>query len=353
MKKALIFSTVPANRFVSGVVPPAQSELTVKSLNSTMAVAILVTLLLIVPQPEPVKILFDTDMDTDCDDAGALAMLHALADRDEVDILGTMVSSRYQHSAPTVDAINTYYNRPDLPIGVPKGEGATLDRNYRYPEPIASSFPQDIGSNDRAPDAVDLYRKILSRQPDTSVVIVTVGYLTNIRHLLESKGDERSSLTGKELVRRKVKRWIVMGGRYPENMEHGNYGNFMPDPESAVVATSHFPRPIVFSGLGESVMTGHSLARTPSDNPVRRAYELYLENLEKQRPSWDQVALLYAARPTAQLWREVRQGYNRLYDDGRNQWREMPDSDQVLLKLRSDPDDVATVIESLMTHLPQ
>lgn len=313
----------------------------------------LLTLLAAVPQAEPVKIIFDTDMDTDCDDAGALAMLHTLANRGEVDILGTMVSSRYQYSAPTVDAINTYYNRPDLPIGVPKHEGATLDRTYRYPKPIATSFPQDIGSNDKAPGAVEQYRMILSQQPDTSVVIVTVGYLTNIRHLLESKGDRWSSLSGKALIRRKVKRWVVMGGRYPENMDHGIHGNFMPDPESAVVAARHFPRPIVFSGLGRSVMTGASLAETPSDNPVRRAYELYLGDLEKQRPSWDQVALLYAVRPEAEFWKTTRQGYNRLYDDGRNQWRHMPDSDQILLQLQSDPNDVAAVIENLMIQRPE
>ena len=35
----------------------------------------------------PVKILFDTDMTTDCDDAGAMAVLHALADRGECEIL--------------------------------------------------------------------------------------------------------------------------------------------------------------------------------------------------------------------------------------------------------------------------
>src|SRR5262245_3773628 len=67
---------------------------------------------------EPVRVIFDTDMDSDCDDAAALAMLHALADRGEAEILATPVSSRHAWSAPCVDAINTYFRRPDLPIGV-------------------------------------------------------------------------------------------------------------------------------------------------------------------------------------------------------------------------------------------
>jgi hypothetical protein len=64
-----------------------------------------------------VPIILDTDMDTDCDDAGALAVLHALADRGECEILGTMVSARHPGSAPTVAAINAYYGRPHLPVG--------------------------------------------------------------------------------------------------------------------------------------------------------------------------------------------------------------------------------------------
>lgn len=67
-----------------------------------------------------VKIIFDTDMLTDCDDTAALGILHKLADAGETEILATMVTSSYPMSAPVVDVINTYYNRPDIPIGVPK-----------------------------------------------------------------------------------------------------------------------------------------------------------------------------------------------------------------------------------------
>ena len=40
------------------------------------------------------KVIFDTDMYTDFDDVGALAVLHALADAGECEILGTVVSTR-------------------------------------------------------------------------------------------------------------------------------------------------------------------------------------------------------------------------------------------------------------------
>ncbi len=65
----------------------------------------------------PVRILFDTDLQTDCDDAGALAILHALADAGEAEILGLVVSSGDPWAAGCADAINTWYGRPDLPVG--------------------------------------------------------------------------------------------------------------------------------------------------------------------------------------------------------------------------------------------
>ena len=42
----------------------------------------------------PVKVIFDTDMYTDYDDIGALAMLHALADAGECELLAVVQSTR-------------------------------------------------------------------------------------------------------------------------------------------------------------------------------------------------------------------------------------------------------------------
>jgi hypothetical protein len=84
--------------------------------------------LLLRNSPAAVPVIFDTDMDSDCDDAAALAILHAIADRGEATILGTLVSSKHPWSAPCVDAINTFFKRPDLPIGVPKGPGGNRAR---------------------------------------------------------------------------------------------------------------------------------------------------------------------------------------------------------------------------------
>ena len=138
----------------------------------------------------PVRIIFDTDMDSDVDDAGALAMLHALMNRGEVEILAVMISSTSPASAACAGAINTYYGRADIPIGSSK-TGPNAEQWYHD---SVGNFPHDLGSSDDAPDAVALYRKILSAQPDHSVTIVTVGWLTNMADLLNSKPDRYSLL---------------------------------------------------------------------------------------------------------------------------------------------------------------
>jgi hypothetical protein len=308
------------------------------------------TLALLQSASGQVRIIFDTDMDTDCDDAGALAMLHALADAGDVEILATVVSSKYAWSVPCVAAVNTWHGRPDLPIGCPKGDGAPTNRGSRYARTIAEEFPATLKTNEDAPNAVAVYRQVLSAQPDRSVVVVSVGYLTNLSDLLSSRTDEHSPLDGVAIVERKVRSWICMGGGYPERLRHGNWGNFMPDPKSTVDAVARWPTPIHFSGLGTKVQTGKGLRQTSADNPVRRIYELYLgERLT--RSSWDQVALLYAVRPEAPFWRIQTTGYNHIFPNGTNQWRKEPDKNHNLVTFIPEAREVVTaIIEELMTR---
>ena len=76
--------------------------------------------------PAPVDVIFDTDMALDVDDVGALALLHALADRGEARLLAIGISETARHdngvwAAPMADVIDTYFGRPDIPIGVFRG----------------------------------------------------------------------------------------------------------------------------------------------------------------------------------------------------------------------------------------
>lgn len=60
------------------------------------------------------------------------------------------------------------------------GTGPNPEEWYHETVP---DYPHNLASGNNAPDAVELYRKILATQPDNSVTIVVVGWLTNMANL--------------------------------------------------------------------------------------------------------------------------------------------------------------------------
>ncbi len=276
----------------------------------------------------PVKIIFDTDMDSDVDDVGALSMLHSLASSGEADILAVMVSSLNPWSAPTVDVLNTYFGRPDIPIGNVKRFG--VYHPSRYARMLAEEFPQRVGSGEKATEATVLYRQILARQPDNSVVIVTVGDLTNVSRLLASAPDTISALGGEALVAKKVKHLVAMGGRYPVETDARPNGNFKPDPASSRHVANHWPTKIIFTGGGvfaNAIPTG-KIYFEPSQakTPMRRAYETFLVGWNRNyHHSADMIAVYVAVRGPEPFFKLQEQGMNHIFENGTTVWRNEPD----------------------------
>lgn len=152
---------------------------------------------------QPVPIIFDSDIGPDYDDIGAIAILHAMADNNECKILATIASNKHNRIAAVLDVMNTYFNQPDIPIGVVRGNAVDMEALQKWDSLIVAKYPHDIKSNEQAEDALELYRKTLAAQPDKSVTIVTVGFLTNMANLLQSKPDKFSPLSGSELIKKK------------------------------------------------------------------------------------------------------------------------------------------------------
>src|SRR5665213_2490757 len=121
---------------------------------------------------QPVNIIFDSDMGPDYDDVGAIAILHALADKGEANILATVASTKYEGVAEVLNVFNTYFNRPGIPIGVPKGKALELRDFQHWTDTLLAKYPHQVKTNAEVPDAVNVYRKILAFQPDNSVTIV-------------------------------------------------------------------------------------------------------------------------------------------------------------------------------------
>lgn len=297
----------------------------------------------------PARILFDTDMSTDCDDAGAMAVLHALADRGECEILATVTSVSDRNALAAVDAINRHRGRPDLPLGWVKDGGVEMPS--KFTGRIAKEFPHRVASGADFPDAVEIYREVLANQPDRSVVLVTVGYLTNASRFLQSPG-------GAELARAKVAKWVCMGGNFigdppKDDLSLGNV-NFQRDAASAHHAIRHWPGEIVFAGrevcsVPSGLAIGSSLTKTPSDNPVRRAYEHYFGGAARDRHVADLAAVLVAVRGPADCWDLSGPGRMDLREDMTFSWIPGPAGRQRYLLKKPDNDQhVESVLEEFL-----
>lgn len=282
---------------------------------------------------EPVRVIFDTDMGNDVDDALALAMLHALHDRGEVDLLAVTITKDNLWSAPYVDAVNTFYGRGDLPIGVVKN-GPTPEDNDMIRVPATRrnadgsyAYPRDLLDGREAPDAVGVLRRTLAAQPDSSVVLVQVGFSTNLSRLLASGPDEASPLAGPELVRRKVRLLSMMAGAFPEGNPEYNVETDIP---SARRIFGEWPTPIVASGfeIGESILfPATSIERDfayASPHPVTDAYRHYLP-MPYDRPTWDLTSVLVAVRPSAQYFDLSEPGQVTVDDSGKTHFAPAPD----------------------------
>jgi hypothetical protein len=300
---------------------------------------------------KPVKIIFDTDMDSDCDDLGALAVLHALADQGEAEILAVITTTDDRWSPRCADAVNTYYGRPDIPIGVLEPKKGAREGRSRYTRAVAEACPHDLRAYEAAEESTELYRRLLASQPDQSVVIVTVGHLTSLARLMQSGPDKHNRLPGIELIRKKVRLWSCMGGGYPKGKEPNFY---RPDPTSTVYAVNRWFTKAVFSGsrIGNAIKTGARLVETPSHNPVRIGYERFFGRPGKSRSSWDQTSVLYAVRGLSDYWEAETAGSCHVFHDGSNEWRLSPDKDHAYLKPKMSTKQLASVIEGLMIRPP-
>lgn len=292
-----------------------------------------------------VSIIFDTDMGSDCDDAGALAVLHKLAEKGEATILGVIYSSgKIKEGVGVCDAINTWYNRPDLPIGHYKKDNVG--------DPVTTYLPQ-VGRDtarfghdliDDAPEMVETYKNLLRSEPDNSVTIVTVGHPHGLYYLMDD-------VEGMRLIHDKVNKWIAMAHTQEKPNTGWNFGRNGTAPYVGKILEK-WPKQAIFSGIGRDIITGNRLLPdTPDDNPVKEIYALWNGAIEKGRHSWDQVAVLVAVRP--ELFTFETSGSLRQVEEDKTFWDKRinnPNHSRVALKEGSE--ELEFLIEVLMSEPP-
>jgi inosine-uridine nucleoside N-ribohydrolase len=304
----------------------------------------------------PVSVIFDTDIGPDYDDIGALAILHALADSGECTILATIASNNHRYAAAALSVMNTYFNRPGIPIGVVTGKAVSISASQRWDSLITTDYPHRIRTNADAEDALVLYRRILSSAADSSVTIVTVGFLTNMSNLLRSGPDSFSTLDGTALVARKVRRLVSMAGRFGEGADGFREFNVMMDASASKNTFDNWPTPIIFSGfeIGARIFTGLPIAgsgflHSPVKDVFRRCIPMDPHD-RNGRMSWDETAVLVAVRGPSGYFNVVK-GRMVCHPDGSNGWDPKGGRD-AYLTFRASPEELAAVINGLMMHQP-
>ena len=301
----------------------------------------------------PIAVVFDSDMGPDYDDVGAITLLHAFADSGYINILATVASTKYEGVAAVFNVLNTYFNRPDLLIGVPKGKSLELKDNQHWTDTLLLKYPHKIKKNDEALSAIEVYRKTLASQPDGSVTIITVGFLTNLAGLLQSPPDKYSKLTGKDLVTKKVKQLVCMAGSFPA----GNEFNVRMDAASSKIVFDNWETPILFSGveIGMKIKTGLPLVndRSIENSPVKDVYRISIPLSTQDsagRMSWDQTAVLIAVKGYRPWW-NIQTGKIKVAEDGSNTWENGDSLHSYLIESQS-PIIIRDRINDLMMHQP-
>lgn len=308
---------------------------------------------------EPVsKVILDTDIGGDYDDVGAMAVMHALADLGECEVLAVGSCSVSRDAVPCIEILNDYYGRTFLPVGgvpdwpcEPRACGDFWHR-VKWPEVLKAKYRRyRHETSAEAPDAVRVYRRALADAPDASVVFIAVGNMTNIPRLLDSKPDFLSPLGGRGLVAKKVQRLVIMGGEFPAGRECNLKGNA----RASQRLFAEWPTLVVCAGyeIGTPVKTGKRLVLLPDDgNPVRDAYFTAMSQGGKNgRSSWDQTAVLAAIRPVERYF-GIERGRVTVMDDGSNTWAADPNGSHVRLLAKLPPDEFAKIIEDLMMRPP-
>lgn len=242
-------------------------------------------------------IIFDTDIVSSTDDLVALRALYNYMDAGKCELIGIVVDREGEANAACADVFNTFYNHPDIPIGLVRSgiKNAIVWNDYSGIAEWTDAdgdllFKRTIEDYSTLPDGHELYRELLGAASDKSVTIVSVGFLTAISQLLESDN-------GQQLVADKVKALYIMGGKFvPGSPDY----NFAQGPEFAETFFRLWPKgtPVYFSPseVGEAIYyDGRQLLSDMAEVEIDPLKEIYLRNgNDETQMMWDPLAVIHA-----------------------------------------------------------
>ena len=297
----------------------------------------------------PISIIFETDMGNDVDDALALDMLFKYQEAGRINFLMIGTNKKSEYSAGYLDIMNTWYGHT-IPIGVVT-KGSEIDNVDNFiratcelkkgDQPV---FERTIKNYEQFPEAVNLYRQILAKQPDSSVCIVSVGFSTNLAQLLDTPADQHSPLTGKELIARKVKLLSTMMGHFTDsNFREFNINCDIPAAQKVI---NEWPTEIIVSPyeVGDAILYPASSIENDFNwgmpHPLVVGYENYLQ-MPYDRQTWDLTSLLYVAENDKNFFETSGPGIISISDDAISTFTPDPKGKHSYLKVT--PEQAAAI----------
>ena len=271
-------------------------------------------------------VILDTDIGSSTDDLFSLEMLYYYQKQGRCKLLGVVVDREGEDCAACADVMNTYFNNGNVPIGLVR-EGIKNPKvwiDYKALPSYTKSddtpmFARSISDYSALPDGWQLYRRLLAAQPDHSVSICSIGFVTCLAQLLESVGDAYSPLSGVELVRRKVKCLYIQGGSYGISPEP-DY-NFLQGMDFAKTFFRLWPSDVDI--IFDPMETGNGIKYLPEQvisdvswtdyHPIKQVY--MTRNCNIGQMMWDPLTVINAVEGD-ELFTLTERGTVVLNDDG-------------------------------------
>lgn len=309
---------------------------------------------------EPVRVIFETDMGNDVDDALALDMLYKYQEAGRIRLLFISNNKADTWSEPFIRLMNDFYGHPDIPVSTSPASVLPEQRQKTpaYTERVVRSEKFGPMSDFVVPsrrNSIAAYREILASQPDRSVVIISVGFATNLRLLLESAPDAASDLSGEELVARKVRLLSMMGGNFvnPQAREF----NIRYDVLSARTLFERWPTDILLSPweTGASIRFRASALDSivyAAPHPLKMAYGVYLP-MPYDRECWDETSVMAGVENPSEWFSLSPRGCVTVDDAGHTLFTENERGRVRILSIQpNDRERVVSYIEDLVVRTP-
>ena len=246
---------------------------------------------------KPKPVIFDTDFYDDVDDAVAIRVLLWAEQHGMCDIVGMVVTINNDKIAEALSKFLDFEGRGNLPFAIEKNTAVSTS-TPSYFNTIANNWNSGLySSNDDCEDEDNgsYYVKLLQSVPEGEKCnIIVVGYGVALAGLINKAVSDDSIMT---LLKNKVDKIYMMGGKYPNGGYENNLGRNSAIRQASIDICSKTPSeiPIIFLGfeVGDTVLTGGTIKDTLGDSDLLyKALVAY--GFGSGRPSWDPMVTLLA-----------------------------------------------------------